>query len=250
MAWIMTAVAVVGTVTSVVGQLDAADAAEEAGRKNSEAQKEAGKRNSAAYLEAGERNASEILFSGRAEQQLAEFQSSQMVQGAGQARAVSQIAAADEERKAAMRESRALAVAGVSGGGVADPTVLRIISGLSGEGALASATQLFAGSEQARILELQAAATLYGGSEALKTAERTAANTKAGAATAAKNALEGAYSAAEASLSSGRDQASANRWGAASSFIQGAGSMYSRFGGSSTPQMGNPDGSFSTVKKY
>mgnify|MGYP001570328437 CR=1 FL=1 len=100
---------------------------------------------------------------GRDEKAAADFQAAQLRVNAGQAVAASQIDAANETRKSKLLQSRALALAAASGGGAVDPSVMKIISGLAGEGKLASLTQLYAGDERARAMNSQAAATEYEG---------------------------------------------------------------------------------------
>jgi len=233
--WVMTAVAVVGTVTSIQGQEKAAARAEKASAEQA-----------AAYQTAGERTAQEYLTAGESKQKAAEFEAKQLRQAAGQTKAMSQIAAAEEIRVAKLKQSRALAVAAASGGSATDPNVLRIISGLAGEGELASSMQLFTGSEHARVLELQAAGAEYSGYEVRNASIRAANNARAGASDAAK-----------ASWDSAQDAAVASRYGAMTSLLKGAGSMASRFGSSGeTPGMnegpdyrGDPGGSFGTVRR-
>lgn len=81
---------------------------------------------------------------------MANYRAQQMEQNAGQAQAASQKEAAEERRKAALLASRGLAVAGASGGGVSDPTVLGLIADIEGEGAFRSAMQIYQGEDRAR----------------------------------------------------------------------------------------------------
>lgn len=82
----------------------------------------------------------------------------QLDQQAGQDRASSQRTGAEQKRQAKLLQSRALAVAGASGGGVNDPTVVNILANLEGEGEYRMLTALYEGEEEARSKELQAAA--------------------------------------------------------------------------------------------
>lgn len=93
----------------------------------------------------------------------AEFQAKQAEYNAGQSRAASHLAAADQERRARLVASRAQAVAAASGAGASDPTVMDIISGIAKEGSYRSRLALYEGEDRARTLETQAQALRYGG---------------------------------------------------------------------------------------
>jgi len=73
---------------------------------------------------------------------------------ANQAIATSQRSALEERRQAELLASRALAVAGGSAG---DPTVMRVISDIEGEGAYRANVELYGGEEKARILKTEGA---------------------------------------------------------------------------------------------
>lgn len=75
---------------------------------------------------------------------------------AGQERATGQRAAVEARRQSALLGSRALAVAAASGGGASDPTVVNIISRLSGEGQFRALTAMYDAEETARSKEMQA----------------------------------------------------------------------------------------------
>lgn len=102
------------------------------------------------------------------------FQAQQYDQSAGQAVASAQLASLDEQRKARLLASRALAVAAASGAGATDPTITRIISGIAGEGAYRGAVALYQGDERARMLRMQAEAKRYEGQLALESGEAKA----------------------------------------------------------------------------
>lgn len=85
-------------------------------------------------------------------------EASQLGYLAGQDRASSQRSAYEERRNARLLQSRALAVAGASGGGVSDPTVVNLMARLSGEGEYRALTALYEGEEQARQREAEAKA--------------------------------------------------------------------------------------------
>lgn len=100
---------------------------------------------------------------GIAQQFAAEFSAEQMEEQAGVALAASQQAANEERRMSAVLQSRALAVAGASGAGVSDPTMLRIVGSIAEEGELAAQTRRYEGTEAARSLRIQAEVARYEG---------------------------------------------------------------------------------------
>lgn len=89
------------------------------------------------------------------------YRAGQLERNAGQEVAAATMASQEEQRKSALISSRAIAVAAASGGGVLDPTVLKILQGIDAEGDLASATQMYNGTERARGLKEQANADRY-----------------------------------------------------------------------------------------
>ena len=208
MSWMAVAVGA-STVISAYGQSQAADAQEEASRAQGAA----------------------LRASAEARKVAADYQAAQLRVNAGQAQAQGQAASVDEMRRSRLIQSRALALAAASGGGASDPTVIHLISNLALEGELARRTQLYNGDERARSLRNQALATEYEG----------LTNQYAGI-----NAQNAANASADAISTAGK-------WQVASTLVSGAASMAGRFsGGSSLNEgsgyMGNPDGSFSTVK--
>jgi hypothetical protein len=93
----------------------------------------------------------------------AQFEAQQLEQQAGQTVAAQQRVALEEKRKANLVASRALAVAGASGAGATDPSVVNIIAGIKGEGAYRAAVALYRGEDQARKLRMGAKARRYEG---------------------------------------------------------------------------------------
>lgn len=87
---------------------------------------------------------------------MAEFNAWEATRQAGIAISISQRQAAEERRQANLVASRALAVAAASGGGVSDPTMVRIIANARGEGAVRAATSLYEGAATARRLRTEA----------------------------------------------------------------------------------------------
>lgn len=151
----------------------------------------------------GARTASAAATSNaQAQAQANEFVAIQHDQQAGQEVAIAQRRALEEKRQSQLLQSRALAVAAASGAGASDPTVVHLISEISGEGAYRAAVALYDGEEKARQLRLKAAASRY----------------------------EGALAVA-----GGEAQASAYRTSALSSLLSGAGTLYTRYG------MGGPN---------
>lgn len=127
-----------------------------------------------------------------------EFQAQQAEEQAGTAIAISQRGAMEEERKASLMTSRALAVAAASGGGVSDPTIINLIARTRGEGAYRSGVVLYEGESRARQLRLQAQAYRVSGADAIAT---------------------------------GREQEFGSRIGALGSLAGGSGSLFANFGG-------------------
>ena len=104
--------------------------------------------------------------SGRRANVAKQFEAEQLDQLAGQSIAASQRDMLEQRRQADLAASRALALAAASGGGASDPTVVKIISGIKGEGAYRSAVALYRGEEEARQLHLKAGAARYEGAVA------------------------------------------------------------------------------------
>lgn len=140
-AWLPTAMAVVGGVTSVIGGFQAADAAKTAGERQKTA---------------------------------SEFEAAQLQQAAGQSIAASQRDAMEQNRQARLLQSRALALSAASGAGTTDPSVVNLISNIAGEGAYRSSVALYQGEEKARQLNDSAAAAIYQGDVAMETAKNKA----------------------------------------------------------------------------
>lgn len=84
-------------------------------------------------------------------------------QAAGQEVAASQLRAKEAKRQSDLKKSRVLALAAASGGGAIDMDVMNIIAGFEEEGDLAARTELYQGSESARILKAQAEAGIWQG---------------------------------------------------------------------------------------
>lgn len=99
---------------------------------------------------------------GRRSQVEREFEAAQYEQNAGQAVAAAQRSAFDEERRAKYVASRALAVA-AAGGGASDPTVVKTIADITGEGAYRAGVALYGGESEARKLMMAAQASHYEG---------------------------------------------------------------------------------------
>lgn len=84
----------------------------------------------------------------------AQFNKQEAEKRAGAAIAISQRQAGEERRKAEYEASRALAVAAASGAGVSDPTIVRLIANVKGEGAYRANVALYEGEARARQLRL------------------------------------------------------------------------------------------------
>lgn len=91
------------------------------------------------------------------------YRARQLEQNAGGAEAEASVAVQEEQRKTDLIASRAMAVVAASGGGTLDPTVLRILQGIQGEGALNNEMHRFNGRETARGMRDQAKADRFEG---------------------------------------------------------------------------------------
>lgn len=100
---------------------------------------------------------------GKAAFQASQFEAEQLRQNATQEQAAAQRKAAEERRKGRFIQSRAMAVAGASGAGVTDPTVVDVLSDLEAEEMFRSSLALFSGDERARQLRTAANARAYTG---------------------------------------------------------------------------------------
>lgn len=156
---------VVGTVLSAAGQLKAGGAAKRAGRER---------------------------------RKVSQFEARQLEQQAGQAVASAQRGAMEEQRRADLMSSRALALAASGGGGVDDPTMVSLFSDIESEGAYRAGISLYQGEEEARKLKMAA------------TAKR----------------MEG-----EIAARGGEEQQQAYNLAAMGSLIEGASSLYMKYGG-------------------
>ena len=117
------------------------------------------------------------LEKGKEQYKAAKYQAAQLQSNANQAEGSGQRDAIAQLRQSDLLQSRALAVAGASGAGAVDPTVLRIISGIAGEGQLAANTAMYNANEAARGMRNQAAAGLYEAKQAKKASMITALST-------------------------------------------------------------------------
>lgn len=98
-------------------------------------------------------------------------EATQLREGAGQLRAAGQQAGEEELRKSRLVMSRMIAVAAASGAGAVDPTVVKLASGVAGEGELAASMQRYNAETEARGMEKQATTRIRSG-EAVQRASR------------------------------------------------------------------------------
>lgn len=150
MAWLTLPIAagIGGTVLQFAGGMSAASAAERQGQQMREAQ---------------------------------QYKAAQLESQATQAVASSQREAQEQERRARLVASRALAVSAASGAGASDPTIEKIISDIDGEGAYRSMVALYQGEERARTLRMGADAARYEGDMAVQSGEERASGMRMGA---------------------------------------------------------------------
>ena len=83
------------------------------------------------------------LDEGRSRREASYASAAELRVNAGQEEAAGQFAGEEELRKTKMLQSRMLAIAGASGAGALDPTVVNLASGAEAEGHLAAATQRY-----------------------------------------------------------------------------------------------------------
>ena len=100
---------------------------------------------------------------GQRQRQAKEFEAAGLETAAGQAVAAGQQRSFEEQRRARLVASRAVALSAAGGGGATDPTVVKLLSDLEGEGAYRAAVQVYQGEEEARVLRQRAAGARYEG---------------------------------------------------------------------------------------
>lgn len=154
------------------------------------------------------------IVMGQRQRVAAQFKAQQLRSQALQTVAASQRAGDTEEHQARILQSRALAVAAASGGGVNDPTIMNIIAGIAGEGSYRRAIRLYQGEDQARTLRMQASAADYEGALAEE---------------AGRNQAKGYETQAESYELQGT-----------SALLKGAGSLFKKYagGGAGMPSVG------------
>lgn len=130
--------------------------------------------------------------------QAANYEAAQLQSQSVQQFAAAQRQAMEQNRQGELVQSRALAVAAASGGGVTDPTVVRILGGIEGEAAYRASVALYEGEEKARQLRMQARTRIYEG---------------------------------QLGLAAGESQAEGIRISGETSMLRGASSLFSRYGG-------------------
>ena len=133
----MTALMVVGTITTALGQMQA----------------------------------------GKAVQKAANFEAAQMRTKAGQERATSQRVSAEERRRERIVQSNLQARAAGSGASAFDPTIIDLSGDLAEEGLYRANTALYEGEERARSLESGAALRQFEGKQAKRAGYFAAAGT-------------------------------------------------------------------------
>lgn len=91
------------------------------------------------------------------------FKAEQLTQNAGNVVAAGQRTAAEQRLQADLMVSRAIAVAGASGGDVSSPGVTKIITDIAGRGAYNAAMSMYNAEDEARTMRLQAEGERYSG---------------------------------------------------------------------------------------
>ena len=93
---------------------------------------------------------------GKEAKRAGKLEAEQLHERADVRRAASHRDAAEEQRNAELAYSRALAVTAASGGGVDDPTVVKIFADLQAEGRYRVLSRLFVGEDEAEGIEYRA----------------------------------------------------------------------------------------------
>ena len=108
------------------------------------------------------------ISGGRQAKAASKFEARQMEYNAGQREAAGQQEAIKARRESDILASRALAIAGASGAGTVDPNVLRIVSGIKGEGEYNAQMSRYNAKSGAESMRAQARATRMEGKNAQK----------------------------------------------------------------------------------
>lgn len=163
----------------------------------------------------------------------AKYDAARMEEQGRAEQATAQRAAIEERRRKLLTQSRAQAVAGASGAGALDPTVLDIASDIEGEGEYNALAALYQGDSASNYLKSGAALRKYEGVEGAKMTRY------GGASQSDLLKFQGATAKAEGDLA-----ASQARMKAVGSLFKGGSDMYSKyapkqnvFGGSGDPIM-------------
>jgi len=135
------------------------------------------------------------IKTGKAQRTAARFTADQMDQSAGNVLAAGQRLSANERLKADLLASRAIAVAGASGGDVSSPGVTSLIADIAGRGAYNAGIALYDAEDKARLMRMGATASRYEGDVAAAGGySRAGAHLFAGAGAMAKSSsLFGKY---------------------------------------------------------
>lgn len=133
-----------------------------------------------------------------------QFEADQLDQNAGQVEAAAQRQAQIERRQANLIASRALAIGGASGAGLSDPTMAGILTDIEAEGSYRAASAIYEGADRARRMRMGADAAMFEGGMLLQ---------------------------------GGQTRSRAMRTAAVGTLLQGAGSLYGKYG------MGGPKNS-------
>lgn len=113
---------------------------------------------------------------GKSDMQAAQYNSASALQSAGQAQAVAQVRAGQQQRDTQLLLSKENAAAAGSGGSADSPSVARLENATANQGEYNVLTSLYNGDEQARALTNESNAALYSGSEQQRAAKVLAAS--------------------------------------------------------------------------
>jgi regulator of protease activity HflC (stomatin/prohibitin superfamily) len=106
------------------------------------------------------------IFGGISQSKALKKQARELDVNAGQTRAMSQREAMEERRQARLLQSKGLAIAAASGGGVDDPTLINQLADIAAEGDYRASVALYGGETEARGYEAEARARRKAGKNA------------------------------------------------------------------------------------
>ena len=134
---------------------------------------------------------------GRRSRQAKEYEATELEGRAKEVTAAAQQKGFEERRRARLVASRIVALSAAGGGGASDPTVMKMLADVEGEGVYRQAVQVYQGEDEARTMRMRASGARYEGALAEET---------------------------------GRNQARAYKTAGVATLLTGGGSLYAKYG--------------------